>query len=152
MMDILMSETCWAQKKWNKIASDIKLVFHSSSMYVCKRPLFSLYLLSLLFPSMVASMFYVSHQWWALMMSQKQVVCAWILRLLTLTSNGHGIIATSVPHHQTKSAFGKIWNLMTWLGSTKNKSRTVICGSAGQFMEGGEVRVHFVHGKSVCVF
>ena len=26
MMDILMSETCWAHKKWNKIASDIKLV------------------------------------------------------------------------------------------------------------------------------
>ena len=29
MMDILMSETCWAYKKWNKIASDIKLVFYS---------------------------------------------------------------------------------------------------------------------------
>jgi len=28
---ILMSETCWAHKKWNKIASDIKLVFYSSS-------------------------------------------------------------------------------------------------------------------------
>jgi len=25
MMDILMSEKCWAHKKWNKIASDIKL-------------------------------------------------------------------------------------------------------------------------------
>jgi len=32
MMDILMSETCWAHKKWNKIASDIKLVFYSSSV------------------------------------------------------------------------------------------------------------------------
>ena len=32
MMDILMSETCWAHKTWNKIASDIKLIFHSSSM------------------------------------------------------------------------------------------------------------------------
>ena len=31
MMDILMSETCWVHKKWNKIASDIKLVFYSSS-------------------------------------------------------------------------------------------------------------------------
>jgi len=31
MMDILMSETCWAHKKWNKIASDIKLIFHSST-------------------------------------------------------------------------------------------------------------------------
>jgi len=26
MMDILMSETCWVHKKWNKTASDIKLV------------------------------------------------------------------------------------------------------------------------------
>ena len=33
MMDILMSETCWAHKKWNKIASDIKLVFHSSTVH-----------------------------------------------------------------------------------------------------------------------
>jgi len=32
MMDILMSETCWVHKKWNKIASDIKLVFHSSDV------------------------------------------------------------------------------------------------------------------------
>ena len=31
MMDILMSETCWAHKKWNKIASDIKLAFYSST-------------------------------------------------------------------------------------------------------------------------
>ena len=30
-MDILMSETCWEHNKWNKIASDIKLVFHSST-------------------------------------------------------------------------------------------------------------------------
>jgi len=32
MMDILMSETCWAHKKWNKIASGIKLVFYSLSV------------------------------------------------------------------------------------------------------------------------
>jgi len=32
IMDILMSETCWARKKWNKIASDIKLVFYSSTI------------------------------------------------------------------------------------------------------------------------
>ena len=31
MMDILVSETCWAHKTWNKVASDIKLVFHSST-------------------------------------------------------------------------------------------------------------------------
>ena len=30
-MDILMSEICWAHNKWNKTASDIKLVFHSST-------------------------------------------------------------------------------------------------------------------------
>jgi len=34
LMDILMSETCWVHKKWNKIASDIKLVFYSSTMSV----------------------------------------------------------------------------------------------------------------------
>jgi len=33
MTDILMSETCWAHKKWNKIASDIKLVFYSSTYF-----------------------------------------------------------------------------------------------------------------------
>ena len=31
MMGILMSETCWVHKKWNKIASDNKLVFYSSA-------------------------------------------------------------------------------------------------------------------------
>jgi hypothetical protein len=31
-MDILMSKTCWAHNKWNKIASDFKLVFHSSTV------------------------------------------------------------------------------------------------------------------------
>jgi len=33
MMDILMSETCWAHKKWNKIASDMKLIFYSSTIF-----------------------------------------------------------------------------------------------------------------------
>jgi len=32
MMDMLMSKTCWVHKKWNRIASDIKLVFYSSTM------------------------------------------------------------------------------------------------------------------------
>jgi hypothetical protein len=31
MVDILMSETCWVHKKWNKVASDIKLIFYSST-------------------------------------------------------------------------------------------------------------------------
>ena len=35
MMDILMSETCWAHKKWNKITSDIKLVIYSSTVMAC---------------------------------------------------------------------------------------------------------------------
>ena len=39
MMDILMSETCWAHKKRNKIASDIKLVFHSSTITMTHGPI-----------------------------------------------------------------------------------------------------------------
>ena len=39
MMDILMSETCWAHKKSNKIASDIKLVFHSSNITMMHGPI-----------------------------------------------------------------------------------------------------------------
>ena len=39
MMDILMSETCWAHKKWDKIASDIKLVFHSSTITMMHGPI-----------------------------------------------------------------------------------------------------------------
>jgi len=33
MMAILMSEICWVYKNWNKIASDIKLVFYSSKKF-----------------------------------------------------------------------------------------------------------------------
>jgi len=40
MMDILMSETCWAHKKWNKIASDIKLVFYSSTITMMHGPIY----------------------------------------------------------------------------------------------------------------
>ena len=39
MMDILMSETCWAHKKWNKIASDFKLVFYSSTIPMMHGPI-----------------------------------------------------------------------------------------------------------------
>jgi hypothetical protein len=39
MMDILMSETCWCYKKWNKIASDIKLVFCSSTITMMHGPI-----------------------------------------------------------------------------------------------------------------
>jgi len=31
VMDILLSEACWAHKKWNKIASDMKFVFYASN-------------------------------------------------------------------------------------------------------------------------
>jgi len=36
---ILMSETCWAHKKWNKISSDMKLVFHSSTITMMHGPI-----------------------------------------------------------------------------------------------------------------
>jgi len=39
MMCILMSETCWAYKKWNKITSDIKLVFYSSNITLMHSPM-----------------------------------------------------------------------------------------------------------------
>jgi len=39
MMVILMSETFWAHKKWNKIASDIKLVFYSSTITMMHGPI-----------------------------------------------------------------------------------------------------------------
>ena len=39
VMDILISETCWAHKKWNKIASDIKLVFYSSTITMMHGPI-----------------------------------------------------------------------------------------------------------------
>ena len=38
-MDILMSETCWAHNKWNKVASDMKLVFHSSTIAMMHGPI-----------------------------------------------------------------------------------------------------------------
>ena len=44
-MDILMSETCWAHKKWNKIASDIKLVFYSSTITMTHGPINIRYIL-----------------------------------------------------------------------------------------------------------
>ena len=36
---IRMSETCWAHKKWNKLASDIKLVFYSSTITMTHGPI-----------------------------------------------------------------------------------------------------------------
>jgi len=39
MMDILMSKTCWVHKKWNKIASDIKLVSYSSNITMMHGPI-----------------------------------------------------------------------------------------------------------------
>ena len=38
-MDILMSEKCWSRNKWNKIASDIKFVFHSSTISMMHGPI-----------------------------------------------------------------------------------------------------------------
>ena len=39
MMDILMSETCSVHRKWNKIASVIKLVFYSSTITMMHGPI-----------------------------------------------------------------------------------------------------------------
>ena len=39
LQDILMSETSWARKNWSKIASDIKLVFHSSTITMMHGPI-----------------------------------------------------------------------------------------------------------------
>ena len=39
MMDILMYETYWAHKTWNKTASDIKLVFYSSTITMMHSPI-----------------------------------------------------------------------------------------------------------------
>ena len=39
MMDMLKSETYWAHKKWNKMASDIKLVFYSSTITMMHGPI-----------------------------------------------------------------------------------------------------------------
>jgi len=38
MMDILLSKTCWAHRKWNKIPSD-KLVFYSSTITMMHGPI-----------------------------------------------------------------------------------------------------------------
>ena len=40
MMDTLMSETCWAHKKWNKIASDIKVVSYCSIITTMHGPIY----------------------------------------------------------------------------------------------------------------
>ena len=39
IMDILMSETCWAHKKWNKISSTIMYVFYSSTITMMHGPI-----------------------------------------------------------------------------------------------------------------
>jgi len=39
MMDILMSETCSAHKQWNEVASDIKLVYYSSTITMMHGPI-----------------------------------------------------------------------------------------------------------------
>jgi len=63
MMDILMSKTSWAHKKSNKIASDIKLVFYSSTITMMHGPinirLSSVSLLPLpLFQNLIQDLFY----------------------------------------------------------------------------------------------
>ena len=51
--DILISETCWVHKKWNKIVSDIKLVFYSSTITMMHGPINISDLMSLLWNCML---------------------------------------------------------------------------------------------------
>jgi len=53
MIGILMSETCWAHKKWNKIASDIKLVFYSSTITMMHGPIYMRFTYQLLCPQFI---------------------------------------------------------------------------------------------------
>jgi len=65
MMDTLMSETCWAHKKWNNIASDIKLVFYSlrcdlfSLLHFCSQ----LYMFRVLTP-IIRSSYNCNYSFW----------------------------------------------------------------------------------------
>jgi len=83
MMDILMSETCWAHKKWNKIASDINLVFYSSTI---KNPILTFFIVvstrcqakhvqndSIPWPSVVAALS-ISTFWFPLTHTRKPFV------------------------------------------------------------------------------
>jgi len=70
MMDVLMSETCWVHKKWNKIASDNKLVFYSSTFKLNMNMLISKYMNHLLtvcldfgFAEFLSSILFVKEGW-----------------------------------------------------------------------------------------
>ena len=63
MMDILMSETCWAHNKWNKIASDIKLVFHSSTIAMMHGPINIGFTLRSLKHLILLFFFYICNTW-----------------------------------------------------------------------------------------
>jgi len=67
MVDILMSETCWAHKKWNKISSDIKWVIYSSTIKMMHRSLNirctnSWFIISLLYSSTCFEHYCAHHQ------------------------------------------------------------------------------------------
>jgi len=82
MMDILMSETCRAHKKWNKIASDIKLVFYSSiikflSVY-CQAELSKQFCPPYFLPAPCLNIFAVwrtVEHWLSCMLVRDKVVC-----------------------------------------------------------------------------
>ena len=57
-MDILISETCWAHNTWNNVASDIKLVFLSSTFVIYLTYLYTTHKLSCL---VICSMFGVGN-------------------------------------------------------------------------------------------
>jgi len=65
MMDILMPETCWAHKKWNKTASDIKLVFMFSTITVMHGPInIKLYMFRTVPLSIIRSFSLYTLQWY----------------------------------------------------------------------------------------
>ena len=80
MMDILMSETCWAHKKWNKIASDIKLVFYSSTITMMHGPI------------------YIRHVCFISLLSSSDSVCWFLLIYLFIYLLMHLFYRVITPH------------------------------------------------------
>jgi len=90
MMDILMSETCWAHKKWNKIASDIKLVFYSSTITMMHGPINhkigSINLYCAPDVTRVIKSRRVDSAWYSCIMRMGEIRCVWTVREETTCS------------------------------------------------------------------
>ena len=83
MMDILMSESYWAHKKWNNIASDIKLVFHSSTS-VCVLYIFSHHIHNMLRPSVNCNIFCRTYLPFPILLTKYKIMIEWfLLKMIT---------------------------------------------------------------------